>query len=230
MITSSNKIQRPKVMVMVAKALMPPDTNYSPMLKCSMKLLCVAVEFSFFFSSHFIRWWIWNAPGTSDRSCVPSTLPCAWSTAGSLSHVADSVKEHTASAPSSWRCLGSLGPRIWSAPGEQICLFFRIPRQVILWSETGILKVFHYKCPYFPFIHLFPGVETVRISIIGPREKLDISVGSHCKLHMHILKWMDPSIFLFSSSLFSTLFETEYTWKWKQHLYALFIFISDSNS
>lgn len=123
----TDKVQKKKVVVMVVKALTPHETNYSFMLKCFTKPLFVAIEFSFFFSSRFIQWWIWNAPEIFDHFCVPSMLLCAWSMVVLLSLVADSVKEHTASAPNSWRCLGSLGLRIWSAPGEQIC-FFRNPR------------------------------------------------------------------------------------------------------
>lgn len=48
--------------------------------------------------------------------------------------------------------------------------------------------MFHYKCPYFPFYlfnSLFPRVET---ELIFLSDKLKISVGNYCKLHMHILK------------------------------------------
>lgn len=130
----TDKVQRKKVVVMVVKALTSRETNYSLLLKCSTKLLFVAIEFSFFFSSHFIPWWIWNALEIFDRFFVPSMLLCAWSMAVSLSLVADSVREHTASAPNSWRCLGSLGLRIWSAPGEQIWVFSRIQDKIFVWS------------------------------------------------------------------------------------------------
>lgn len=116
-------VQEKKVMVMVVKALIPHESNYSFLLTCSTKLLSEALEFSLFFCSHFIRWWIWNVPEIFDHFYVPSTLPCAWSMAVSLSHAADSVKEHTVNAPNSWRCLEFLGLRIWSVPGEQTCSF-----------------------------------------------------------------------------------------------------------
>lgn len=134
----ANNIQKKKVMVTVVKALTPHETNYSFTLKCSTKLLVVLIEF-FFFSSLSIPWWIWNAPVISARSCAPSMPRCAWSTAGSRSRAAGSARERSASAPSSWRCLGSLGPRIWSAQGEKIYWFFHFSKsqvKILLWSRS----------------------------------------------------------------------------------------------